>query len=281
VKNVEDLAKEEWKRAKPFLRWAGSKRKQLARLVTFWSATHLRYVEPFAGSACLFFELAPRAAILGDNNRALIDLYRVVRDNPERIYHRFSRIQRDADTYYRWRKKNPRTLDTESRAVRFLYLNRNCFNGIYRTNKAGEFNVPMGNRTGDYCTEEEFINSASLLKRAKLIAGDFTRTLAYTRTGDFVYMDPPFALQSRRVFNDYGTQSFQSTDVPRLADSLRTIVAARADFLVSYADCTEARGLAKEWNSIRLPIARHVGGNDRRRNAYEWLITNKILPSLD
>lgn len=280
--NVDAISIEKVKRGKPFLRWAGSKRKQLARLGSFWSPCHTRYVEPFAGSACLFFELAPKAAILGDNNDALIGLYRVVRDEPERLHRRLCRIGRDTDTYYRWRKMKPQSLDAESRAVRFLYLNRNCFNGIFRTNAAGEFNVPIGRKTGDYIKREDLLHCASLLKRTKLISGDFSKTLAHVQAGDFVYMDPPFALQSRRVFNDYGTQTFQSNDVPRLADALHDIVAAKADFLVSYADCTEARGLAREWSAIRLPISRNVGGfADRRRDAYEWLITNLSLPPLD
>ena len=266
-------------RAKPFLRWAGSKRKQLGRLGSFWSTSHARYVEPFAGSACLFFALSPKSAILGDNNRALIDLYRVVRDEPERIYHRLCRIRRDTETYYKWRKLKPRTLDRETRAVRFLYLNRNCFNGIFRTNKKGEFNVPIGVRPGAYFSKDDLLRCASLLRSAKLVAADFAQTLDLVKSGDFVYLDPPFALESRRVFRHYGTRSFQTKDVPRLAEALRSIVAVGADFLVSYADCTEARGLAKEWTSIRLPISRHVGGwHDRRRHAYEWLITNMVLP---
>src|SRR6266481_3565657 len=85
----------EARRRKPFLRWAGSKRKQLSRLAPFWSPNHERYVEPFAGSACLFFELAPKAAVLGDSNKQLIEVYRVVRDEPERLYHRLCRIGRD------------------------------------------------------------------------------------------------------------------------------------------------------------------------------------------
>ncbi len=261
--------------AKPFLRWAGSKRKQLERLASFWSGDHVRYVEPFAGSACLFFQLAPSEAILGDNNQRLIEVYRVVRDHPERLYRRLCRIRRDADTYYRWRELSPNKLDTETRALRFLYLNRNCFNGIFRTNVAGEFNVPIGRRQGAYFSKDDLLRCASLLKRAKLIAGDFTKTLEYVGAGDFVYLDPPFAVQSRRVFREYGTCSFEISDVPRLAEGLRKIDEVGADFLVSYADCTEARGLAKEWSAIRLPIRRHVAGfAARRRHAYEWLISN-------
>jgi glycosyltransferase involved in cell wall biosynthesis len=131
-------------RAKPFLRWAGSKRKQLSRLGQFWTASHLRYVEPFAGSACLFFELAPVRAVLGDNNSSLIEVYCLVRDQPDRLYDRLRRIRREPETYYRWREKQPHRLDIETRVVRFIYLNRNCFNGIYRLNEKVATADPRG-----------------------------------------------------------------------------------------------------------------------------------------
>jgi len=114
------------------LRWAGSKRKLVPKLEQFWNERFSRYVEPFAGSACLFFSIAPDRAVLGDNNSELINVYRRLRTAPERIHRRLVHIPRDRDTYYRWRAKEPRALDPETRALRFIYLNHNCFNGIYR-----------------------------------------------------------------------------------------------------------------------------------------------------
>lgn len=267
--------------AKPFLRWAGSKRKQLSRLVPFWNETHTRYLEPFAGSACLFFEIAPARAVLGDANKDLIEVYRVVRDEPERLYRRLCRVTRDRSTYARWRRLDPKRLDRDTRALRFLYLNRNCFNGIYRTNMEGQFNVPMGQRPGEYFSKEDLLNCSRLLKTTTLIAGDFMKTLEHVQTGDFVYLDPPYALNSRRVFKEYGKRTFDVSDVPRLMEGLSIIDATGADFLVSYADCTEARRLASTWNAIRLPIRRHVAGfTDSRRLAYEWLISNRPVSSL-
>jgi len=104
-------------------------------------------------------------------------------------------------------------------------------------------------------------------------------TLALVRKGDFVYLDPPFAVNSRRVFRQYGTGSFDTSDVPRLASELRRLNRIGAHFLLSYADSSEARDLAKHWNSIRLPIRRHVAGfGIQRRNAYEWFICNAPIP---
>jgi DNA adenine methylase len=277
-----DLASKLSTPIRPFLRWAGSKRKQLSRLAPFWSSDHERYVEPFAGSACLFFKLAPKAALLGDNNRELIDTYRVVRDEPERLYRRLCRIPRDLDSYLRWRRIKPGSLDRETRALRFLYLNRNCFNGIFRTNLDGEFNVPMGTRLGEYFTRDVLLTCSQLLQRTTLVAGDFAKTLEQVRAGDFVYLDPPFAVKSRRVFKEYGRNPFDTSDIRRLSRSLTRIVKQNADFLVSYADCSEARALARQWYSARLSIRRHVAGFacDRKR-AYEWLISNRPIPFRD
>jgi DNA adenine methylase len=188
---------------KPFLRWAGSKRKQLGRLSAFWSPSHTGYVEPFAGSACLFFALAPNNGVLGDTNRELIEVYKVAREAPERLYRRLCRIGRDVDTYHRWRSLDPKSLDRDTRALRLLYLNRNCFNGIYRTNADGQFNVPMGSKLSAYFSREDLMECSKLLQKIKLVVGDFTKTLEQVSAGNFVYLDPPYAVNSRRIFCEY------------------------------------------------------------------------------
>jgi DNA adenine methylase len=223
----------------------------------------------------LFFELAPRAAILGDSNRELIEVFQVVRNEPEAIYNRLRRLRRDLETYLRWRSLEPKNLDRSTRALRFIYLNRNCFNGIYRTNTKGHFNVPMGKRPGQYFSREDLLLCAELLQNARFVTGDFTETLLRARAGDFVYLDPPYAVGSRRVFKEYGKDAFTIDDVPRLATALHKLHKLGAKFLVSYADCREARTLAKDWNSRRFPTKRHVAGfAGARRHAYELEITN-------
>lgn len=258
-----------------FLRWAGSKKKLIPRLEKFWDDGYSRYVEPFAGSACLFFSIAPNSAVLGDNNRELINVYRVLRDDPERIHRRLVAIPREKDAYYRWRSKDPRSLDAETRALRFVYLNHNCFNGIYRTNGEGNFNVPFGSKLSTYLSREDFVNCAQALGRAKFVAGDFENTLSKVERGDFVYMDPPYAVTSRRVFREYGNKIFDVDDVTRLSTQLDRIHRLGAKFVVSYADCREARALAARWNSEKFLVRRHIAGfSDHRARAFEWLIHN-------
>jgi DNA adenine methylase len=243
----------------------------------------LRYVEPFAGSACLFFELKPKKAILGDSNRDLIELYRAVKKDPETLFERLAAIPRDAETYYKWRAKTVSQQDVETRALRFLYLNRNCFNGIYRTNTNGDFNVPFGGKNGRPLGElmrDDYLRAAKHLKRARLVEGDFANTLESVQRGDFVYLDPPFAVSSRRVFTQYGKKIFDTSDVDRLAVELRRVDKIGAEFLVSYADCIEARALAAEWHATKFFVRRNVAGfsGDRRR-AGEWLISNFVVPT--
>lgn len=239
----------------------------------------MRYVEPFAGSACLFFSIAPDQALLGDNNEELINVYRKLRTAPERIHRRLVQIPRDRDTYYRWRAKHPDDLDEETRALRFIYLNHNCFNGIYRTNIDGRFNVPFGSKLATYLSRDQFLGCAQVLAKAELVSGDFQDTLARVKQGDFVYLDPPYAVTSRRMFRQYGKKPFQTDDVERLSAELSRIHKLGAHFVVSYADCREARALARDWNSQKVLVRRHIAGfSDHRSRSFEWMIYNLPTP---
>lgn len=260
---------------RPLLRWAGSKLKLLPVLAQFWRAEHSRYIEPFAGSACLYFHLGPKSAILGDNNSELIELYEVVREQPTAVADHLGSIQRDAATYYAWRAKNPAALDRLTRAVRFLYLNRHCFNGIFRTNGAGQFNVPFGSKLGEPLSEAEIRACAQRLVGAELVAGDFEETISRARPGDFVYMDPPFAMATKRYRGEYGSAAFGCDDIHRLSNALFALDALGAYFVVSYGDCVESRMLANDWTHRRVRVRRNVAGfASQRKSAYELIIHN-------
>lgn len=195
------------------------------------------------------------------------------------MHRRLTAIPRERDSYYRWRSKDPNSLDAETRAVRFVYLNHNCFNGIYRTNTDGMFNVPFGSKLSTYLSRDEFVGCSDALSKVKLISGDFEDTLAHVQRGDFVYLDPPYAVSSRRLFREYGKKPFHTDDVERLATELRRIHKIGAHFVVSYADCREARALASHWNSQKFLVQRHIAGfSDRRTRSYEWIIYNTPTP---
>lgn len=260
----------------PLVRWAGSKRKILPVLATYWSPSFKRYVEPFAGSSALFFKLQPSRAVLGDINSELIDAYEVIRDRPDDVFEAVSNMPRGKKAYYAIRDQNKNRLKSFGRAVRFVYLNRFCFNGIYRTNLDGGFNVPYAHiKPGVIPPIENFRRCAELLSKASLKCGDFGAVLSTVKAGDFVYMDPPYAVESRRVFRQYDQRQFSKRDLERLALHLKKIDEKGASFVVSYADCREARELFSSWQMRRIRVRRHVAGFvSARRHAFEVLATN-------
>ena len=262
--------------AKPFLRWAGSKRQLVKSLAKYWTGESARYVEPFVGSARLFFEIEPNSALLGDINSDLVSMYEVVRTHPSEIHHSLSHWSNNKDEYYRVRNLDPMTLDNIDRAARFIYLNRFCFNGLYRTNKAGNFNVPYGGRkSGAIPTEKELNDAGNLLTRVNFICGDFTQTLKSVKHGDFVYLDPPFTTAETRVFVEYGPSSFGQKDLVRLRKSLEELNDVGVTFLLSYAECPEGRMLAHNFRTSEVKAKRHIAGfANSRREAVELLISN-------
>jgi len=262
------------------LRWAGSKRQLVSKLRTFWPGGQTRYIEPFCGSSCLFFALEPSSAILGDVNGQLMEFYEAIRGETDKVIACFETLKGGKRHYYDIRGQNPKRLGITRRAARFLYLNRYCFNGIYRTNTKGEFNVPYGPQKSDAA-----LNMGGLRKAAKalavatLVSGDFSQCLHHARSSDFVYLDPPYAVGARRVFREYHPDSFHLRDLGRLAWWLRQLDRRGVFFVVSYADCAEARNTFAPWHACRVKTRRHIAGfADRRRFAYELVVTNMLWP---
>jgi DNA adenine methylase len=259
-----------------FLRWAGSKRLLLPRLQTFVPRSFKRYIEPFAGSACLFFHLQPEHAILGDLNAELVCSLRAVQRNPYVVIECLRRLPVGEKGYYAVRSIDPASLPEASLAARFIYLNHYCFNGIYRTNMNGRFNVPYGPpKSGLPIDERLLVHASRLLRPALIVEDDFEATLAQAEPGDFAYLDPPFAVSGRRVFAQYGPRSFSQIDLPRLRKALEVLDDRGVAFVVSYADSTEARRWLSQWKTQRVQTRRNIAGfvGDRRRS-YELVVTN-------
>ncbi len=258
-----------------FLRWAGSKKQLLPILERYWSNEFSRYIEPFAGSSCLFFHLEPNAALLADINSELVVALRAIRLDVYRVIECLRRLPRSKTDYYRVRSIKPSTLGTFEAAARFLYLNSLCFNGLYRTNIAGDFNVPYHPPGHKTVPEELLIEAAKRLRSATILNGDFESTVESAGRGDFVYLDPPFAVSRRRVFSEYGPRLFDDKDLLRLGSCLERMNMRGAKFVVSYADCREARQLLSPWCTRRVRTRRNIAGfTGDRRVSYELLASN-------
>jgi DNA adenine methylase len=261
----------------PLLRWAGSKRATAGALAQYWRNDFRKYIEPFCGSAALFFKISPQQAVLGDINLDLIAFYETISSNASQVYQIFSSFPRERDTYYRLRDDYRTMTDPTLRAAIFYYLNKNCFNGLYRTNKQGHFNVPFSdNRVGQYPSKTEFLNSCEQIARATLVRGDFFKVVrSLVRRGDFVYLDPPYASSARLPFREYYPDSFSVHDIERLAALLDHIDRVGANFILTYSDDLVIRSIAKQWGSKKFKVRRNISGfSDSRRMATEQVITN-------
>jgi DNA adenine methylase len=264
---------------KSIIRWAGSKRSLLPELRTRVPEDVGTYIEPFAGSACLFFDVRPRRAILSDLNLELINTYRAVRRNPEIVVQCFRRLRRGKNAYYRIRAIDPMQLSDAEQAARFLYLNRFCFNGLFRTNLKGKFNVPYGPPTKPLRVfESDVLEASEILRVAELTAEDFETTIDSVEKGDFVYLDPPYVLNERRVFHQYLPGSFMRSDLARLSTALEKIDTRGATFLLSYAESAEAKKLVAQWHHKLVWARRNIAGFvGARKGAVEILASNRPL----
>lgn len=260
----------------PILRWAGSKRQLVPTLCKFFEPDrHARYVEPFAGSACLFFSLKPKKAILGDINDELIRTYRDVKYRCKDVSNRLRRFRKSKNEFLRRRKASQRSVSRPQRAARFIYLNRCCFNGLYRTNNSGAFNVPYGGK-GSGEIPKDLRKHSRALRSAVLVAGDFEKVLRRAKTGDFVYLDPPFSVNSRPVFKEYDSSQFDFGSIWRLRICLEELAAQNIQFVVSYALCKEARFLSAGFSTRIVRVRRSIAGFAKHRaRSREMLIYNR------
>lgn len=262
----------------PIFRWAGSKRKLLPKLMSCVPPKYSRYIEPFAGSACLFFALHPSDAVLGDRNAELISAYSTIRSHPRRVHNAATRWPVARDFYYELRDGVQVCASPIIAAARFSYLNRYCFNGVFRTNRAGRFNVPLGTGTGGFPSASQFYRCSIALRNAVLRPGDFARCLDGVEKDDFVYLDPPYAKRRGRFRGEYGYGAFAVGDIKRLLRVLHLIDQRGAKFLLSYCYCEEIRPALVEWHCRALLVRRHVAGFARdRRRVKEVLIANYSL----
>lgn len=262
-----------------FLRWAGSKRQLIPILSKFWNDDYDRYVEPFVGSACLFFSLFPKKALLSDINKDLINTYKQVATDVNSVLKELKKLKKSRDNYYHIRDLDPNSMKPNKRAARFIYLNRYCFNGLYRTNSKGKFNVPYcGDERGVVPPEEVFTLASKLLNNSELYANDYKTTLKKVRVGDFVYMDPPFSVRSKEIFNEYDASRFSFDDIRNMRSWMLKLDKLGVTFLVSYAESEVADLLKKGFYWDTASVRRSIAGfSSRRKRVNEIIISNKNI----
>lgn len=268
-------------RAAPIVKWAGGKSKLVGELLARAPSDYRRYFEPFVGGGALFFRIAPRAAVLGDQNPDLMRMYRAVAKDVESVLRRLeAHAQRhDHDYYYQVRSQwNAGAFGSEAaRAAAFIYLNKTCYNGLWRVNSRGLFNVPVGRYAKPSIYEPEALRAAArALAAADLVTGSFEDSVARAEPGDFVYFDPPYQPVSETAnFTSYTAGSFGENDQRELADAARELASRGCAVMISNSDVPLIRRLYRGFSVSRVTCARAINSaGDKRGRVAEVIITN-------
>src|SRR4051812_18901928 len=254
--------------ASPVVKWVGGKTKLLPELLLRMPERYGRYYEPFAGGAALFFRLAPKRAVLADFNHDLVGLYTAIAKDVGAVIRRLE-MHRQAHSeshYYETRERwNDREVSwsTPERAAAFIYLNKTCFNGLWRVNRGGGFNVPIGRYTDPpICVPDALRAASRTLAGADLRVGDYAAACVDARAGDLVYFDPPYhPVTETANFVSYTADAFGPDDQRALATLARSLVARGVRVMLSNSDVPFIRSLYQGLRIDRVWCSRAVNSN--------------------
>ncbi|MFP7762039.1 DNA adenine methylase [Marisediminicola sp. LYQ85] len=267
----------------PFLRWAGSKRWLVRELGKIAPQSFGNYYEPFMGSAAVYFALSPVAdAFLSDALEPLVHCYQTVRDSPSAVAEAAAAWSTDKETYYLIRSSA--FTDPVARAAQFLYLNKLCFNGLYRENQRGQFNVPYGRpKSSRVVFEGQLESAASRLQSAEITTSDFAAAICDAKAGDLVYLDPPYVAGHRtNGFVDYNAKIFSWDDQRRLADLFGELSRRGVHVIMSNADHSSLRELYEGFSMKSVERYSSMSANSGRRGkSTELLIVSESLKDAD
>jgi DNA adenine methylase len=266
---------------RPFLKWAGGKGRLLAQYRPF-IPKFKTYYEPFLGGGALFFDLKPPRAVLSDINPELVNVYQCIRDRVESVITQLEhhRQHHDRDYYYLVRAQE--FVDPVERAARFLYLNKTCFNGLYRVNRSGKFNVPMGRYKNPRICDPTLLRAASTaLKSAIILERPFAAVLEDVKSAeDFVYFDPPYyPLSPTSDFTAYSRGAFTADDQRYLRDVFVQLTQRGVKTMLSNSDCSFVRDLYEDYKIETISATRAINSNpDKRGKIQEVLIVSNPSP---
>jgi DNA adenine methylase len=267
------------KSLEPFLNWVGGKRRLLPYLLHFLPDDIARrtYHEPFVGAGSLFLALLPRRSVLADANAHLINCYDAIRRRPEQVSRYLIQHQAHstASYYYEIRDQYNRSGPSAAQAARFIYLNKTCFNGIFRVNEKGTFNVPFGWKTPRLPKREQIRQVSEHLQGSTLLVSSFETSLKAIGKADFAYLDPPYPpISDTSFFTHYTSDRFGEAHQRKLATAVRALARRGAKFMMSNADTPLIRDLYGDYRIFELSVTRFVTCKANKHKEAELIITN-------
>ncbi|MFW9772046.1 MAG: DNA adenine methylase [Promethearchaeota archaeon] len=266
----------------PFLKWAGGKRQLIQQLNQFIPKNYNRYIEPFVGGGALFFYLLPPKAILIDSNLELINIFKVIQENVEELITSLKKHKYEKDYYYKIRAMDRNrqlysNLSNIEKASRTIYLNKTGFNGLYRVNSKGYFNVPFGrHKNPTICDEDNLRAVHRVLKNVKIVHGSFEICLEYAEKNDFIYFDPPYyPISETALFTSYTKQDFGEDSQIKLYEIYKKLDKKGCKLLLSNSYCDFILNLYRDYRIITLKAKRAINSISSRRGMInEVLIIN-------
>ncbi|MDK2746683.1 MAG: Dam family site-specific DNA-(adenine-N6)-methyltransferase [Brevundimonas sp.] len=261
----------------PFLKWAGGKRWLSERLTPAFEALKGAYIEPFLGSGAVFFRHLPINAVLSDANPDLIECYLAVRDDPTGVSTELAALSKRPpdDSYYDVRASKPNS--SAGRAARFLFLNRTCWNGLYRVNLKGEFNVPRGTKSQILLPSDNFVRVSEALQSATLNVADFEESIAAAVEGDLIFADPPYTVaHNLNGFIKYNQKIFSWEDQQRLARALTSASTRGVAVIATNADHPDVRTLYEGFEHLSSLDRASViaAASQNRKRTTELFVSN-------
>ena len=269
---------------KPIVKWVGGKTQLLSEIKKLIPESYNTYFEAFLGGGAVLFNIEPKKAIINDFNDELINLYQVIKNNPHELIEDLKKHKNEKDYFYCMReldrnKESYKKLSNIERASRILYLNKTCYNGLYRVNSNGEFNSPFGTYKNPLiCDEANILEISNYFNKnnIKILNDDFSIILKYVKANDFVYLDPPYyPLTKSASFTGYNANGFNEADQIRLKEFCDKLNKKGVKFLLSNSNTDFIKELYKEYDIIIVKAKRYINsnGNDRN-NCEEVLIKN-------
>lgn len=262
--------------AKPILKWAGGKTQMLGDLLPKVPASYGRYIEPFLGGGAMFFALQPEQAVIADSNPELINLYRQVANHVDDVICQLKKYENTQEMFYAVRGQDWTMLPEAEAAARTIFLNKTCFNGLYRVNKKGQFNVPFGKYKNPKICDEEGLKAASAaLKKAEIVCGDYLLVLEhYAQPGDFVFLDPPYLpISEYSDFKRYTKEQFYEEDHVELAKMVKTLHERGCHVILTNSNHPLVHELYAPFTIDVIQTKRHISCNGSTRKGEDVIVT--------
>jgi len=284
---IEDASNIIAEKPKPFVKWVGGKRQLLKqfRLMNLYPPEKFdikygRYFEPFIGGGAVFFDLLPEKAFLSDLNNELVITYNVIKNDVENLIKSLKKHKLDKEYFLKIRSQNPEKLSDTNTASRFIYLNRTCFNGMYRVNSKGGFNVPFGKYTNPLiCDEVNLRKVSKALQNVEIKKQDYKEVLKKARKGDFIYFDPPYYPVSKTAsFTSYTKEAFLDKEQTELRDTFAELHKRGCFVMLSNSDTPFINKIYSEIKGVRITkvqAGRAINSDASKRGKItEVLVTN-------